>query len=291
MSILECKNIKKVYQTKNLTTEALRDVNFSVEKGEFISIMGESGAGKTTLLNILATLDSPSFGVLLLNGKDMGNLKKEEVSAFRRKELGFVFQDFNLLDQFNNRDNIFLPLVLSEEKESLMQERLAKMQGILGIEELLEKYPYEVSGGQKQRIAIARAMITNPSLLLADEPTGALDSASSEMILQLFHKIHIEGQTILMVTHSLRAASYADRVLFIKDGVVFHEIYRGNEEAQRDFMERISEAQLVLSKQQNALRPDSLYDRQTEMATEMTTEMTTEVAPKDAFTESKGREV
>ena len=282
MSILECKNIKKVYQTKNLTTEALRDVNFSVEKGEFISIMGESGAGKTTLLNILATLDSPSFGVLLINGRDMGNLKKEEVSAFRRRELGFVFQDFNLLDQFNNRDNIFLPLVLSEEKESLMQERLAKMQGILGIEELLEKYPYEVSGGQKQRIAIARAMITNPSLLLADEPTGALDSASSEMILQLFHKIHAEGQTILMVTHSLRAASYADRVLFIKDGVVFHEIYRGNEEGQRDFMERISEAQLVLSKQQNALRPDSLYDRQTEMATEMT--------PKDAFTERKGRE-
>ena len=279
MSILECKNIKKVYQTKNLTTEALRDVNFSVEKGEFISIMGESGAGKTTLLNILATLDSLSSGVLLLNGKDMGNLKKEEVSAFRRRELGFVFQDFNLLDQFNNRDNIFLPLVLSEEKESLMQERLAKMQGILGIEELLEKYPYEVSGGQKQRIAIARAIITNPSLLLADEPTGALDSASSEMILQLFHKIHTEGQTILMVTHSLRAASYADRVLFIKDGMVFHEIYRGNEEGQRDFMERISEAQLVLSKKQNALRPESPYDRQRE------------VAPKDAFTESKGREV
>ena len=282
MSILECKNVKKIYQTKNLTTEALRDVSFSVEKGEFISIMGESGAGKTTLLNILATLDNPSSGVLLLNGRDMGSLKKEEVSAFRRKELGFVFQDFNLLDQFNNRDNVFLPLVLSEEKESLMKERLAKMQGILGIEELLEKYPYEVSGGQKQRIAIARAMITNPSLLLADEPTGALDSASSEMILQLFHKIHAEGQTILMVTHSLRAASYADRVLFIKDGVVFHEIYRGNEEGQRDFMERISEAQLVLSKQQNALRPNSLYDRQTEMTTEM--------AQKDAFTERKGRE-
>ena len=282
MSILECKNVKKIYQTKNLTTEALRDVSFSVEKGEFISIMGESGAGKTTLLNILATLDNPSSGVLLLNGRDMGSLKKEEVSAFRRKELGFVFQDFNLLDQFNNRDNVFLPLVLSEEKESLMKERLAKMQGILGIEELLEKYPYEVSGGQKQRIAIARAIITNPSLLLADEPTGALDSASSEMILQLFHKIHTEGQTILMVSHSLRAASYADRVLFIKDGVVFHEIYRGNVEGQRDFMERISEAQLVLSKQQNALRPDSLYDRQTEMATEM--------AQKDAFTERKGRE-
>ena len=155
MSILECKNVKKIYQTKNLTTEALRDVSFSVEKGEFISIMGESGAGKTTLLNILATLDNPSSGVLLLNGRDMGSLKKEEVSAFRRKELGFVFQDFNLLDQFNNRDNVFLPLVLSEEKESLMKERLAKMQGILGIEELLEKYPYEVSGGQKQRIAIA----------------------------------------------------------------------------------------------------------------------------------------
>ena len=282
MTILECKNIKKLYKTKNVTTEALKGVNFSVEKGEFISIMGESGAGKTTLLNIIATLDKATSGTLMLNGNDIGTLKTSDISIFRRKELGFVFQDFNLLDQFNNRDNIFLPLVLSEEKESLMQERLAKMQGILGIEELLEKYPYEVSGGQKQRIAIARAMITNPSLLLADEPTGALDSASSEMILQLFHKIHAEGQTILMVTHSLRAASYADRVLFIKDGVVFHEIYRGNEEGQREFMERISEAQLVLSKQQNALRPDSLYDRQTEMATEM--------APKGVFTERKGRE-
>ena len=177
MSILECKNIKKVYQTKNLTTEALRDVNFSVEKGEFISIMGESGAGKTTLLNILATLDSPSSGVLLLNGRDMGSLKKEEVSAFRRRELGFVFQDFNLLDQFNNRDNIFLPLVLSEEKESLMQERLAKMQGILGIEELLEKYPYEVSGGQKQRIAIARAMIKKSIPIIPEESTKGISKS------------------------------------------------------------------------------------------------------------------
>ena len=248
MSILECKNIKKVYQTKNLTTEALRDVNFSVEKREFISIMGESGAGKTTLLNILATLDSPSSGVLLLNGRDMGSLKKEEVSAFRRKELGFVFQDFNLLDQFNNRENIYLPLVLSDEKPDLMKERLDEIQERLGIREILDKYPYEISGGQKQRVAIARAIITKPALLLADEPTGALDSTSSEMILNLFHQINEEGQTVLLVTHSLRAAAYAKRVLFIRDGVVFHEIYRGEDESRNNFMERISQAEFMIGR-------------------------------------------
>ena len=224
MSILECKNIKKVYQTKNLTTEALRDVNFSVEKGEFISIMGESGAGKTTLLNILATLDSPSSGILLLNGRDMGSLKKEEVSAFRRKELGFVFQDFNLLDQFNNRDNIFLPLVLSEEKESLMQERLAKMQGILGIEELLEKYPYEVSGGQKQRIAIARALAMHPEAVLFDEPTSALDPEMIGEVLDVIRDLAKDGLTMVIVTHEMSfAREVGTRMIFLDRGKIIED--------------------------------------------------------------------
>jgi len=248
MAILECKNIKKTYKTKNIITEALKGVNFSVEKGEFISIMGESGAGKTTLLNIIATLDRATSGVLSLNGKDISTLKSGEIARFRRKELGFVFQDFNLLDQFGNRDNIYLPLVLSEENLSLMEDRLNEIKDRLGISELLDKYPYEISGGQKQRIAIARAIITKPSLLLADEPTGALDSTSSEMILNLFRQVNEDGQTVLVVTHSLRAASYAKRVLFIKDGIVFHEIYRGENEAQGDFMERISQAEFMLGR-------------------------------------------
>ena len=248
MAILECKNIKKTYKTKNIITEALKGVNFSVEKGEFISIMGESGAGKTTLLNIIATLDRATSGVLSLNGKDISTLKSGEIARFRRKELGFVFQDFNLLDQFSNRDNIYLPLVLSEENLSLMEDRLNEIKDRLGISELLDKYPYEISGGQKQRIAIARAIITKPSLLLADEPTGALDSTSSETILNLFRQVNEHGQTVLVVTHSLRAASYAKRVLFIKDGIVFHEIYRGENEAQGDFMERISQAEFMLGR-------------------------------------------
>lgn len=248
MAILECKNIKKTYKTKNIITEALKGVNFSIEKGEFISIMGESGAGKTTLLNIIATLDRATSGVLSLNGKDISTLKSGEIARFRRKELGFVFQDFNLLDQFGNRDNIYLPLVLSEENLSLMEDRLNEIKDRLGISELLDKYPYEISGGQKQRIAIARAIITKPSLLLADEPTGALDSTSSEMILNLFRQVNEDGQTVLVVTHSLRAASYAKRVLFIKDGIVFHEIYRGENEAQGDFMERISQAEFMLGR-------------------------------------------
>ena len=210
--------------------------------------MGESGAGKKTLLNIIATLDKPTVGSVILNGKDISSLKDNEISQFRRNELGFVFQDFNLLDQFSNRDNIYLPLVLSNEDESVMKTRLDQLKDQLGIAELLDKYPFEISGGQKQRIAIARAVITKPSLLLADEPTGALDSASSEMILNLFTSINEAGQTVLMVTHSLRAASFAKRVLFIKDGIVYHEIYRGDHESQQDFMERINQAQIVLSR-------------------------------------------
>lgn len=248
MPILELKNIKRIYESKNIKTEALRDVNLSVEEGEFISIMGESGAGKTTLLNIIASLDRPSFGNISLNGKDMTRLKDSELASFRRKEMGFVFQDFNLLDQFTNKDNIYLPLVLSDEKEEVMNKRLEEIKGKLGIEEILDKYPYQVSGGQKQRVAIARALITKPALLLADEPTGALDSNSSNMILDLFTRVNEMGQTVLMVTHSLNAASFAGRVLFIKDGVVFHEIYKGEGEKRSDFMERINKSQIMLSR-------------------------------------------
>ena len=251
MAILELKDVKKTYKTRKVTTEALKGVNFSVDSGEFISIMGESGAGKTTLLNIIATLDRATSGSVILNGQDTSLLKDSEISDFRRRELGFVFQDFNLLDQFNNRDNIFLPLVLSNEKEAVMKDRLSKLKSALGIGELLEKYPYEISGGQKQRIAVARGVITNPALLLADEPTGALDSQSSESLLKMFCNINEAGQTIIMVTHSLRASSYAKRVLFIKDGIVYHEIYRGENERQEAFMERINQAQFMLNRGDN----------------------------------------
>ena len=248
MPILELKNIKRIYKTKNITTEALRDINLEVNQGEFISIMGESGAGKTTLLNIIASLDRPTSGNIYLNGEDLIRLKDSELASFRRKKLGFVFQDFNLLDQFSNRDNIYLPLVLSDEKEDLMIKRLDDLKERLGIEKILDKYPYQISGGQKQRIAIARALITKPELLLADEPTGALDSSSSNMILDLFKRVNDLGQTVLMVTHSLNAASYAKRVLFIKDGVVFHELYKAEDESRQVFMERINKAQILLAR-------------------------------------------
>lgn len=248
MPILELKNIKRIYKTKNITTEALKDINLEVNQGEFISIMGESGAGKTTLLNIIASLDRPTSGNIYINGEDLTKLKDNELASFRRKKLGFVFQDFNLLDQFSNKDNIYLPLVLSDEKEDLMTKRLDDLKERLGIEKILDKYPYQISGGQKQRIAIARALITKPELLLADEPTGALDSSSSNMILDLFTRVNDLGQTVLMVTHSLNAASFAKRVLFIKDGVVFHELYKAEDESRQVFMERINKAQILLAR-------------------------------------------
>ena len=248
MAILELKNIKRTYKTKCVVTEVLKGIDFSVEAGEFVAIMGESGAGKTTLLNVIATFDKPTSGSVILNGKEISTLKNSEISTFRRNKLGFVFQDFNLLDQFNNRDNIYLPLVLSNQKPQLMQERLDQIKDQLGISELLNKYPYEISGGQKQRVAIARAIITKPDLVLADEPTGSLDSTSSEIILNMFAKINQAGQTIMMVTHSLRAASLAKRILFIKDGIVYHEIYRSQAESQSEFMERISQAQFMLKR-------------------------------------------
>lgn len=230
MTLLEVKNVKKIYTTRfgKNQVQALSNVNFSVEVGEYVAIMGESGSGKTTLLNILAALDMPTRGSVLLQGKDLTHIREKEITNFRREHLGFVFQDFNLLDNFNNKDNIFLPLVLSKKSVSEMERRLAPIAKQLGIEDILTKYPYEISGGQKQRVAVARALITQPDLVLADEPTGALDSKSTEELLHLFGQINEKRQTIIMVTHSTSAASHASRVLFIKDGKIFHEIYRGN---------------------------------------------------------------
>ena len=230
MVLVEVKNLKKIYTTRfgGNKVQALADISFSVEAGEYIAIMGESGSGKTTLLNILASLDKPTSGEVLLKGKNIVNIKEKEISAFRRNHLGYVFQDFNLLDTFSLKDNIFLPLVLSGKDYKEMESRLQPIAISLGIKELLEKYPYEVSGGQKQRAAVARAIITNPDLILADEPTGALDSKSSTELLNLFSDINKSGQTILMVTHSTMAASHASRVIFIKDGKLFNQIYRGS---------------------------------------------------------------
>lgn len=248
MSLLEVKNVKKIYTTRfgSNQVEALRDVNFTVERGEYVAIMGESGSGKTTLLNILAALDKPTEGKVYLKDRDLGKLKEKEIATFRRQNLGFVFQDFNLLDTFSLKDNIFLPLVLSGKKYSEMEKRLKPIAEKLGIEKLLEKYPYEVSGGQKQRAAIARALITKPQLILADEPSGALDSKAADSLMNLFTTINQEGQTIVMVTHSVKVASSAKRVLFIKDGKVFHQLYRGNL-TNEEMYERISDTLKILT--------------------------------------------
>lgn len=248
MSLLEVKNVKKIYTTRfgSNQVEALRDVNFTVERGEYVAIMGESGSGKTTLLNILAALDKPTEGTVYLKDRDLGKLKEKEIATFRRQNLGFVFQDFNLLDTFSLKDNIFLPLVLSGKKYPEMEKRLKPIAEKLGIEKLLEKYPYEVSGGQKQRAAIARALITKPQLILADEPSGALDSKAADSLMNLFTTINQEGQTIVMVTHSVKAASSAKRVLFIKDGKVFHQLYRGNL-TNEEMYERISDTLKILT--------------------------------------------
>ena len=248
MALLDVRNVRKIYTARfgGNQVEALRDVNFSVEPREYVAIMGESGSGKTTLLNILAALDKPSGGKVLLKGRDLAHVKERELAAFRRQNLGFVFQDFNLLDTFSLKDNIFLPLVLSGKKYGEMEKSLVPIARTLGIEELLEKYPYEVSGGQKQRAAVARALITKPQLILADEPTGALDSKASDELLRLFARIHEDGQTILMVTHSVKAASSADRMLFIKDGEVFHQLYRGNLTNEQMY-QKISDTLTVLT--------------------------------------------
>ena len=248
MSILEVTGLKKTYVTRFGTNrvEALKNVNFSMEAGEYTAVMGESGSGKTTLLNLLAAFDKPTGGRILLDGNELSKIKEQAVAAFRRDNLGFVFQEFNLLDTFTIEDNIYLPLVLAGTPYKQMRERLMPIAAKLGITELLKKYPYEVSGGQKQRAAVARAMITNPKLILADEPTGALDSKATDELLKLFGEVNKLGQSILMVTHSVKAASCANRVLFIKDGTVFHQIYRGSD-TNEQLYQRISDTLTLLA--------------------------------------------
>lgn len=248
MRILEVNGLKKTYSTRlgGNQVEALKNVSFTVESGEFVAIMGESGSGKTTLLNLLAVLDKPTGGSVLLDGRELGRLRDSETAAFRRDNLGFVFQEFNLLDTFTVEDNIYLPLVLAGRPYAEMSARLAPLAAELGISGLLKKYPYEISGGQKQRAAVARALITRPKLLLADEPTGALDSHATEELLRTFARVNAAGQTILMVTHSVRAASTAGRVLFIRDGEVYHQLYRG-ELTDEQLYQRISETLTLLA--------------------------------------------
>ena len=248
MSMLNVSGVQKIYTSRfgGNRVEALRNVSFAVEQGEYVAIMGESGSGKTTLLNILAALDQPTAGMVILEGKNISKISQSQVAAFRRDHLGFVFQEFNLLDTFTIEDNIYLPLVLAGKSYPEMSKRLEPVAARLGITELLKKYPYEVSGGQKQRAAVARALITDPRLILADEPTGALDSKATDELLRLFTRINDNGQTILMVTHSVKAASHASRVLFIKDGEVFHQLYRG-EKSNEQLYQMISDTLTVLA--------------------------------------------
>ncbi|WBF52558.1 ABC transporter ATP-binding protein [Macrococcoides canis] len=244
--LLNIKNVKKVFGRGANQTVALKDMNFSINEGEFVAIMGESGSGKSTLLNIIATFDTSTEGSVTIGGQDLSMLKNKEIAKFRRDTLGFVFQDFNVLHTMSNKDNILMPLVLSNVKPNVMEERLSRLAPKLGISEHLEKFPNQISGGQQQRVAIARALISNPSLLLADEPTGALDSKTSTDIMNLFQNINKDNQTILMVTHSTIDAAYASRVVFIKDGILYHEIYRGDE-SQNEFQKRISDSLSMLS--------------------------------------------
>lgn len=225
--LLEVSNLEKIYKSRFSANNvyALNGISFKVEQGEFIAVMGESGSGKTTLLNLLALLDKPTNGTIKLEGKELSTIKDSEISKFRREHLGFVFQDFNLLDTLTIKENILLPLILAEDDPKSFDEKILSVAKPLRIDELLNKYPYEVSGGQKQRCAVARALITNPKLLLADEPTGALDSNSSRELMEVFKELNQNGQTVIMVTHSIQAASGARRVLFIKDGKIFHELY------------------------------------------------------------------
>ena len=248
MSLLEVRHLKKVYTTRfgGNQVEALRNVNFTVEAGEYVAIMGESGSGKTTLLNILAALDRPTSGEILLNGKSLSKISQNKLAAFRRDNLGFVFQEFNLLDTFSIQDNIYLPLVLAGVPYEEMERRLKPIAETLDISHILKKFPYEVSGGQKQRAAVARALITEPQIILADEPTGALDSKASDTLLRLFGQVNRAGQTVLMVTHSIKAASHAKRVLFLQDGEVYHQLYRGDQTSEQLYA-KISDTLTVLT--------------------------------------------
>ena len=243
--MLQVRNIEKYYGTGGNVTKALDRVSFTVERGEFIAIMGASGSGKTTLLNCIATIDTVSAGDILLDGVSLADLSPRDLAKFRRENLGFVFQVFNLLDTLTLEENIGLALTLNHQDPNGVRRRVAEVAALLGIQDVLGKFPYQVSGGQKQRAAVARAIITEPKLLLADEPTGALDSGSTDELLRLFAAINRAGQTILMVTHSVKAASRAGRVLFIKDGQVFHQLYRGEDDDTR-FYQRISDTLTML---------------------------------------------
>ncbi len=237
--ILEVKHLEKYYGNKGNITKAVNNISFDIQKGEFVGIMGASGSGKTTLLNCISTIDRVTSGNIIINGIDITKIRGNNLNKFRREELGFIFQDFNLLDTLTAYENIALALTIQKEKPKKIEERVIEISKKLGIEDILKKYPYQLSGGQKQRVASARAIITNPSLILADEPTGALDSKSARMLLESFE--HLNKQltaTILMVTHDAFTASYADRILFIKDGEIFNELIKG-EDTRKEFFDKI----------------------------------------------------
>ena len=246
LPMLQLKKIRKEYKTGDLVQTALNDVSLNLRDSEFVAILGPSGSGKTTLLNILAALDRPTSGEILLNGKSLSKISQNKLAAFRRDNLGFVFQEFNLLDTFSIQDNIYLPLVLAGVPYEEMERRLKPIADTLDISHILKKFPYEVSGGQKQRAAVARALITEPQIILADEPTGALDSKASDTLLRLFGQVNQAGQTVLMVTHSIKAASHAKRVLFLQDGEVYHQLYKGDQTSEQLYA-KISDTLTVLT--------------------------------------------
>ena len=251
MCILKTEHLIRNYtmtgaSAQTSTIHVLKDIDFEVEKGEFVAIMGKSGCGKSTFLKLLGMIERPTAGAIYFDGMDTEELWKDELADIRRRRIGFVFQDFYLLDSLNVRDNILLPMILDKADSQVMKDKVAELAGRFGIDHLLLKAPYELSGGEKQRAAICRALINDPELILADEPTGALDSRSTEELLDLFSAIHAEGHTILMVTHSVKAASRAGRVLFIKDGEVFHQLYRGNSTNQ-EMYEKISNTLTALA--------------------------------------------
>ena len=244
--ILKIKNVEKYYGNRSSLTKAIDDISFSVSKGEFVAIMGASGSGKTTLLNVVSTIDKVSSGHIFVDGIDVTKLKGNDLNKFRREDLGFIFQDFNLLDTLTAYENIALALSIQNVKANKIEKRIKKVSDDLGIKDVLKKYPYQMSGGQKQRVASARAIITNPKLILADEPTGALDSKSSKMLLESFNYLNEEKQaTILMVTHDAFTASYSNRVIFIKDGKLFNEIRKGNQ-SRKEFFNKIIDVVTLL---------------------------------------------
>ena len=244
--VLEVKNIEKYYGNKSNLTKAIDNISFTIEKGEFVGIMGASGSGKTTLLNCISTIDRVTAGKIIINNQDITRLKGNNLNKFRREELGFIFQDFNLLDTLTAYENIALALTIQKVKPKEIEERVQEIAKKLEITDILNKYPYQISGGQKQRVASARAMITNPKLVLADEPTGALDSKSARQLLESFENLNQKlSATILMVTHDSFTASYASRILFIKDGKIFNELIKG-ESTRKEFFEKIIEVQTLL---------------------------------------------